>query len=288
MKMSIHSSTLLQTAIKELLRAHIQNPEFEAELLLAHLLNIPKTHLCSYDFEINDALQAQFHALINKRKTHYPIQYLLGEWEFWSISLSVSENVFIPRPETETLIELALEYKKSNFSAIIDLGTGSGNISLALAKEFETIPVFAVDISEYALHTAQHNTRLHNMHDRIHFVQSDFLSALNPNAFTPPLLILSNPPYIAAHEVDSLMDEIKLYEPATSYLADKGGLDCYLKIFHQLNRWCLSALYLIFEIAPQLKDALINIANKFKFSLQAIKNDLQGNPRALLFYRGQQ
>lgn len=280
---SPHSSIIIKTAVSELIDAHIENPEFEAELLLARLLNISKNQLLHSDPEINDTISHQFFALIDKRKTHYPVQYLLGEWEFWSLPLLVPEGVFIPRPETETLIELALEHKIINFSSIIDLGTGSGNISLALSQEFKRIPIVAVDISAHALSTARNNAQLNGMHETIHFVQSDFLNALNPKAFLAPLLAISNPPYIALHEVENLMDEIKLYEPVSSYLADIGGLECYLKILIQLTQWNVSPLYLIFEIAPHLKDELIKRAKEFNFTLIAKKNDLNGNPRALMF-----
>jgi release factor glutamine methyltransferase len=275
--------TVLKTAVHELDKAHIQNPEFEAELLLAHVLNIPQAALLCYDHDIDNTMKSKFFNLIAKRKKHYPIQYLLGEWEFWSLSLSVAEGVFIPRPETETLIELALHHKDIPFSLIIDLGTGSGNIALAMAKEFEHVPVIAIDISSLALQTARYNARSHGMQERISFLQSDFLSGLNASTRDTPVLFVSNPPYIGLHELNTLQDEVALYEPITGYLADNGGLECYIRIFKQLAEWHSSPNYLLLEIAPQLAPHILKIAKQYHFTLTDQRNDVNQHLRALLF-----
>ena len=282
---NLHLSGILQIAIKELHQANIPNSEFEAEMILAHLLKIPKNELHFSNILINNTIRTEFLSLIDKRKKHYPLQYILEEWEFWSLPLRIPEGVFIPRPETETLIEVALELKENNINTIIDLGTGSGNIAIALAKEYSQIQVFASDISMKALNATRYNAQLNNAQSRIHCIQSDFLSAFNPDVWESPLLIVSNPPYIGLHELHLLQDEIKCYEPTASYLADEGGMECYHRIFCQLDSWHSSPLYLLFEIAPKLFNRLINISKQHGFTIQSQRNDLNGQLRALLFKR---
>lgn len=281
----MNSKSLLNIAANKLKQANIENPYFEAELLLSHITKIPKDFFLINSIEINKDIKNKFLQLIEKRKQHYPLQYLLGEWEFWSFQLLVGNGVFIPRPETESLIELVLENKHLNFASIIDIGTGSGNIAIALAKELQKIKIFAIDISETALSYAKKNAEINKVDDKIIFIQSNLLEGLNLKNLPKPILIISNPPYIAPSEVYNLQEEIKIYEPPSAYLANKDGLEYYERIAAQIRNFNIQHLYLLFEIVPERLNKIIEILNDF--DLLQIKRDLSGLPRAALwFYEG--
>jgi len=274
---------ILDRAIQELKQANIENPNFEAELLLSHIAKVPKEKILFNNFKLcNDDIDKYFE-LIKKRKEHYPLQYIIGEWEFWSISLLIEEGIFIPRPETETIIDLVLKNKHLNFASIIDIGTGSGNIAIALAKELSDIFIIAIDISEKALEFAKRNAAINNVSSRIKFIQSDLLSGINLNSLNQPILIISNPPYISISEVINLQEEVRLYEPRFSYLADEDGLEYYIKIARQVSNFKNNLHYLLFEIPPERKDKIIEILKEFHFILIEEKKDLSGKPRAILF-----
>jgi release factor glutamine methyltransferase len=275
------SNELIKIASDELKTANIDNPVFEAEILLSHLTNIPKDEFLIKTFTINDEISSEFIKLIQKRKTHYPLQYILGEWEFWSCKILLTEDVFIPRPETETIIQLCIENIPPDLYHFIDIGTGSGNIAIALAKEFPTAKIIAVDISYNALCIASKNILINNIDSRIKLVQSNLLDAINLNCIRPPLAVVSNPPYISEKEIDSLPDEVKIYEPRISYFANNNGLEYYFNIIEQLNKSKLHPIYLFFEITPLLANEIIDFAEKNNFIFMKIKKDLSNNERAL-------
>lgn len=275
--------TILNIGIEELKQANIENPHFEAELLLSYVAKIPKEKILINNFKLDEYDANKFFELINKRKRHYPLQYIIGEWEFWSISLLIEEGIFIPRPETETLIDLVLQNKHLNFASVIDIGTGSGNIAIALAKEISNIFIIAIDVSEKALELAKKNAEINNVSSRIKFIQSDLLSGINLNSLNQPILIISNPPYISISEAINLQEEIRLYEPRFSYLADEDGLEYYIKIARQASNFKNNFLYLLFEIPPHRKDKIIGIFNEFNFIFLEEKKDLSGKSRAILF-----
>lgn len=276
------SNELIKIGTSELQEAKISNPKFEAELILSHLLKLPKEKLLINLNQVPESLCCQFLNLIRRRKRHYPLQYIIGEWEFWSCRLLIEEGVFIPRPETETLIDLCIENFSSTKAIFIDLGTGSGNIAIALAKEFTQGQIFAIDISVKALSIAKKNIELNNLKNRINLIQSNFLSAINFKALKPPLVIVSNPPYISPEEIPTLPDEIRLHEPPQSYTAKNNGLDCYITIFQQLSEWTIKPIYIIFETTPALLSKIIFYAEQKKFQCNKVKKDLHNLERALL------
>lgn len=276
------SNELIKIGSSELQEAKISNTKFEAELILSHLLKLPKEKLLLKPYQVNELICSQFFSLIKKRKRHFPLQYIIGKWEFWSCSLLIEEGVFIPRPETETLIEMCIENFHSDKTTFIDLGTGTGNIAIALANEFTKAQILAIDISKKALSIAKKNIELNNLKNRINLIQSNFLPAINYKALKQPIIIVSNPPYISTEEIPTLPDEIRLYEPPESYIAGNNGLDCYFTIIQQLSKWNIKPIYIIFEITPILLPKIISFAKKKKFQCKKIKKDLLNLARALL------
>jgi release factor glutamine methyltransferase len=216
-----------ETAIAALLQAatqrlHSDSPALDAEVLLAHALGRPRSYLRAWPERIPDAAaQARFADLLARRIRGEPVAYLTGTREFWSLSLDVTPDTLIPRPDTETLVTLALELIPTDADwRIADLGTGSGAIALALARERPGCRVTATDSSPAALAVAQGNALRHGL-ENIEFVAGDWCSALNGNRFA---LIVSNPPYIPAGDPHLAQGDVR-FEPRGALAAGEAGLD---------------------------------------------------------------
>jgi release factor glutamine methyltransferase len=197
------------------------SPQLDAELLLAHCLDKERSYLYAWgEKQVDKSTEYAFNQLVEKRLTDYPIAYLLGTQDFWSLALIVTEDVLIPRPETELLVEMALEKIQYITSPkILDLGTGSGAIALALATERPDAFITASDYSHNALAIAQKNAQQHALH-AVNFIQSDWFATIKPQVFD---LIVANPPYIKADDLH-LQQGIR-HEPLQALVAGKTGLD---------------------------------------------------------------
>lgn len=209
----------LTDAKKKLARS--PTSRMDAELLLAKALNCSRVELVkSSDRELTASEIDKFAFYIEKRSLGYPIAYLLGYKEFWSLELKVTENVLIPRPETELLVETVLNVlPKDRVARIIDLGTGSGAVALSIAKERPNWSIVATDISEKALDVARENAKLHDTAN-VSFVLSDWFKNVHQEPFDA---IVSNPPYIAENEMKNLENDV-LFEPKLALLARDNGL----------------------------------------------------------------
>ncbi|MEJ5364700.1 MAG: peptide chain release factor N(5)-glutamine methyltransferase [Desulfosoma sp.] len=204
-------------------RKGLDQPRSDAEVLLAHALNLRRVDLyLRYDQPLRPDELARYRALIQRRAAREPTQYITGRQEFWSLELEVSPAVLIPRPETERLVELALEAFSDEPLRALDLGTGSGAIAVALATERSHWSIIACDISWDALMTARRNAVRHGVNSRIAFVLSDLTAAFRPDP--PPFsLICANPPYIGDAQWAALAPEVARYEP--SHALRGGGPD---------------------------------------------------------------
>ena len=218
-----------------------ESAQLDAELLLGHCLGKSRSYLYAWGEKQLDSntLQA-FKALIKKRQDDYPVAYLLGKQGFWSLDLKVTEDVLIPRPETELLVETALEKIHSiKTPKILDLGTGSGAIALALAIERPDAKILASDYSEKALGIAEENAQLNSIHN-VRFIQSNWFETIKLQTFD---LIVSNPPYIRAND-PHLKQEIR-HEPRQALASGKTGLDDiriilqHAPIYMKKNTWIL-------------------------------------------------
>jgi len=220
--------TLLKLSTKKLACTTI-TPQLDAELLLAHVLKKERSYLYShYDLELISETINHFEQLLEQRLTGKPIAYILQHKEFWTLDLIINEDVLIPRPETELLVELALKLLPANLNLnIVDLGTGSGAIALALAKERPNWLITAADNSDKALLIAQKNAQNFNL-TNIRFISSDWCLKLPPNKFDA---IIANPPYIAEDD-PHLKNSIK-FEPSSALIAKKHGLEDIITIITQ-------------------------------------------------------
>jgi len=201
------------------------SPRLDAELLLMFVLNAPRSLLFTHpDQELSDVQAARFATLVKQRLDHNPIAYLTGEKEFWSLALTVTPDTLVPRPETELLVEEALKRIPENSALdILDLGTGSGAIAIAIASERPNARIVATDISAPALRIATDNARRHSL-TNLRFLQGDWLDAVAEQSFD---LILSNPPYVAAG--DPALDRLAR-EPRGALVSGSDGLDAIRQI----------------------------------------------------------
>jgi len=214
-----------------------ESPRLDAQLLLSKVLDQPRVFLMTHpEFLLTDSQYDEFLRHVQQRATGYPIAYLLGQRDFWSLTLSVTSDTLIPRPETELLVELACDFLRScdflqscDSPCVLDLGTGSGAIALAIAKEYKVAKVLATDISLAALQVAAKNAERNRVHN-VSFVVSDWFSALQ-GSFS---LIVSNPPYIASGD-PHLLGDIR-FEPQRALVSPKKGLaDLYTIVSHSVS-----------------------------------------------------
>jgi len=212
-------------AIKDLLKSPIlpnsTTPRLDLEILISFVLNKPRTFLYSHpEALLTQTQKNKLEELIKRRQTGEPIAYITGTKEFWSLKLTVDKNVLIPRPETELLVELALEKVISKTAIIADLGTGSGAIALALAKEKPDWQIVATDFSRLALDTAQHNAKKLHLNN-VKFYLGDWCAALPSTEFD---LIISNPPYITQDDPHLSQEDLR-FEPQSALVSANGLLD---------------------------------------------------------------
>lgn len=205
----------------------IESPRINAELLLAHILNCKRLNLyLEFDRPLTEEELEKYRSLLKRRITFEPLQYIIGKVEFYGIDFIVNSSVLIPRQETEILVETIIEQYKSNDSLkILDIGTGSGNIAVSLAKNLDKSFVMALDVSEEALKTAKENALLNSVSDKIDFIKNDFLSGEFNNCDFD--IVVSNPPYVSINEFETLRPELKTYEPKIALTDNNSGLSFY-------------------------------------------------------------
>jgi release factor glutamine methyltransferase len=202
-------------------------PRLEAELLLARVLACSRTHLYAHpEQRLSPRQQTHFQHLVSRRAAGEPLPYLTGEAQFFGLDVWVDPRVLIPRPETETLVELAQTWLVAHETpagapTVVDVGTGSGAIAISLAVHHPRAKIYAVDVSTAALHVARANAKRHNVYHHITFLLSDLLDALPE----PVDLIVSNPPYIAGREWADLPFSVREHEPRLALDGGAGGLE---------------------------------------------------------------
>ncbi len=248
------------------LKSHgVEAPRASAEILLAHVLDLKRIDLyIRYDQPLGKSELTAFKALLKRRMAREPVAYILGGREFWGMALKVSEHVLIPRPETECLVEAALGVLPENAGSapkkILDLGTGSGAIVLALATERPENGYFASDVSLAAVAIARKNARNHCLDHRICFFAGTWFDPLKCSD-TGFDLIVSNPPYIPTGGIPSLQAEIRRYEPWMALDGGPEGLDCLELVIHRALRYLAVQGSLLLEMGYDQKTAIAEIAH---------------------------
>lgn len=239
---------LLNWTTKHFHAKGIESAAGDARLLLAHVFGCrPIEVLARYDDEPTDAERKRYRELIQRRAEGCPVAYLVGSKDFYLLTFEVTPAVLIPRPDTETLVQTAIEHLKGVPDArVLDLGTGSGCVAVSVAHAVKSAAVTAVDISPDAAEVARRNVSRHRLSDRVTVLTGDLFDPLP--AGTRYDLILSNPPYIPVSEIDGLDAGVKDYEPRMALDGGPDGLSYYRRIARDAARWLTPAGRLMVEI----------------------------------------
>ena len=253
----------------------------DAEVLLAHSLRCERIELYTrFDEQPNDKQRAAFRDLVRRRAEGMPVAYLVGHREFFSLSFRVTEDVLIPRPETEHLVVAAIDLAKQveGSAVVCDVGTGSGIIAVCLARQAPECRVTAVDISPAAIAMARENAAAHKVAERIEFLQGDLMTGLPAEPTFD--LILSNPPYVADGETDQMAEETRRFEPRVALFAGPNGTEVIERLVPQAAERLKSGGHLLIEVSPMIHDRVREIlaADQRLGSLDTIK-DLAGHER---------
>jgi release factor glutamine methyltransferase len=219
------------------------SPKLDAEVLLLHVLDKPKSYLFTWpEAELTEVQLSTFKKLIAERETGHPVAHLVGVREFWSLELEVNNSTLIPRPDTETLVEKALNLDLPTNAKMLDLGTGTGAIALSLASEQSNWQITAVDYSEQAVALAKRNQQKHALNN-VTIMQSDWFSAVPNQQFD---LIVSNPPYIDALDEHLSQGDVR-FEPKSALVAPDNGMADIKLIIEQARQYLAPNGYLLIE-----------------------------------------
>jgi release factor glutamine methyltransferase len=293
--------TALKQALAELRDAQVPSYTLAAELLLLHALGRDRTWIYAHpEEEISAADAERYYALIRRRAGGEPTQHLTGKQEFWGLEFEVTPDVLIPRPETEHLIEVALDRlavrelragrpQKTDGSglSIADIGTGSGCLAIALAKELPGAAIYATDISSAALNVARRNAVRHGVSDQIHFFESNLIEGVSGSPLATchsPLLfdlLVSNPPYIGRREAAALMREVREHEPEIALYGGEEGYELYADLIAQAAMHLKPGGILVLELGHNSLPAVQPLLDSSRWTNVGITNDLAGIPRVL-------
>jgi release factor glutamine methyltransferase len=295
--------TALKTGIAKLREASVPSFTLSAELLLLHVATRDRTWLYSHPEEnLPQEITDRFFALIARRAEGEPTQYLTGKQEFWGLEFEVTPDVLIPRPETEHVIEVALDRLAlrelragrpqktiGEGLRIADIGTGSGCIAIALAKELPKAEFVATDISRAALEVAGRNAVRHGVGGRIRFVQGDLLERSGEEWMTSgesavPLLfdlVASNPPYIGRREEPTLAREVRDHEPEIALFGGEEGYELYGELIAQAASNLKPGGLLVLELGHDSLPAVQPLLDAASWTRVGITNDLAGIPRVI-------
>src|SRR5579871_3268953 len=286
----------IQTAVQRLQSAHIGSPQMNAELLAMFVLGCDRAYLFAHrERTLTKDEIARYDEALGERARGRPAQYITGHQGFWGMDLIVSPAVLIPRPETEHVIETVLELQGSDIRRpqtpdsrnaevrgprsevrLVDVGTGSGCIALALAKELPTAEIHATDISPAALEIARANAARHQLEKRIHFHESDVLEGLS-GRFD---IIVSNPPYVGESEEDTVQLEVRKFEPRTAVFAGPKGTEVIERLIPQAHDALKPGGWLVMEISGTIAEEVKRLLSDW--SEVQLELDLQSIPRVAM------
>jgi release factor glutamine methyltransferase len=287
----------LRTGISQLREKQVASYTLAAESLLLHVLGRDRAWLYAHPEEpISSQELDTFLALIGRRANGEPTQHLTGKQEFWSLEFEVTPDVLIPRPETEHVIEVALDRlalrelragraQKTNGEGflIADIGTGSGCLAIVLAREFPAANIYATDISSAALAVARRNSVRHGVQERIHFLDSDLSRPLaahgaKESAFD---LMVSNPPYIPRRDANTLAREVRDHEPAIALYGGEEGYELYAGLIALAGAHLKPGGIFVAELGHDSLPAVQPLLDAHEWTAVGVSNDLAGIPRVI-------
>ena len=271
---------LIQKGSNFLKLNNVKSYMIDSELILSSVSGkLRENFLVNLDFKLNPIQIKMFNNLINRRALgKEPVAYLLNTKEFWSIKLNVDKDVLIPRPETEILVERLVKHYKNKQPYILDIGTGSGCIIISLLQELKKSKGIAIDISNKALNIAKKNSKNNNTFNRIKFINSS-ICQFNNFKFD---LIVSNPPYIARHQLKNLSEDIKNFEPKIALDGGNDGLDVIKKVIYKSKAILKTNGLLAIEIGNKQYKQVSQLLKIENFREKHLIKDYQDNIRCII------
>ena len=278
---------IIQRSTEFLARKGVDSPRLQIELLLAHVLQMPRLKLyLNFERPLSEEQITTLRELVRRRGEREPLQHLLGTVNFVGLELAVTRDVLIPRPETEQLVELAARHLAARNlgqaypTRILDFGTGSGCVAVALAKQFPSAELHATDLSEAALRVARENAARHGVAERVQFHQGDGFAAV-PAGMRFDLLV-GNPPYIPGGEIAALQPEVRDHDPRLALDGGTDGLDYYRRFVAEAPVFLQPDARLIAEFGDGQEAALAGMFAAPGWSMEAIEKDLSGRARFMV------
>ena len=279
--MDISIADALREAVESLRAAGVGEPRLEASLLLSHTIGRDRAFLIAHDDSMVSSEQAQnFASSVSRRAAGEPLQYITRHQEFFKLDFEVTPDVLIPRPETEIIVEAALDLLPSDAEfGFADVGTGSGCIAISILHERPRSQATALDQSPRALAIAERNAKRYELANRLRLVQSDLFRGLAASDRFD--LIVSNPPYIPDGELSSLQREVQR-EPRTALAGGADGLDLIRRLVKEASEHLTSGGFLIFEFGINQDGEIRELVDKAIWELIEIRRDLQQIPRTII------
>jgi release factor glutamine methyltransferase len=292
----------LASAVERLEAEDVGSPRMNAEVLLMFVLGADRAYLYAHpERKLTSEEEARYDDVLAQRATGMPSQYITGHQEFWGLDFVVSPLVLIPRPETEHLVEAVLELARGiPRPKIVDVGTGSGCVALALAHELKDAEVYAVDLSADALEIARANAVRLQLEERVQVLQCDVLRpvpsqnlAFIPTEDSSPSggirasdfrdfdFVVSNPPYVGLGEADKVQRSVFEFEPRMAVFAGENGLDVIHPLVEQAHLALKAGGWLVLEIGYSMRDAVVNLLSPKDWEDVRVVPDLQGIPRVV-------
>jgi release factor glutamine methyltransferase len=277
---------VLDKAAGYLQQKNIANPRLNAERLLSALLDLARIELyTNFERPLVESELRQFREGLKRRAAREPLDYVIGWTEFYGLRLEADRRALIPRPETEQLVESTLEILQRNKVTppgpqIIEIGTGSGAVSIALAAQLTDARILATDISADSLQLAARNTELNRLGERITFLEGDLFQPIDHSLSGKVDLIISNPPYVAESEFQTLPPEIREYEPRNALVGGADGLEVIEKLVQQAPSFLAEGALLALEIGHDQADRIRDLANENgAYRSMEIRKDYAGHDR---------
>lgn len=259
-----------------------ESPRLEAEVLLAHARQCQRIQLYTqFDQLLSDQEREVMRQLVKRRAAAEPVAYLVGHREFFSLDFHVERGVFIPRPDTETLVAAALDLIQEKESpSVLELCTGSGCIPIAIARNHPTVKLVTVEKNEIPLKVAAQNIERHNLQDRVQLIEGHLFSPLA--ADTKFDLIVSNPPYIPSSEISELESDVRLHEPSEALDGGEDGFDVIRVLVEQSPQYLNAGGWLLFELSPEQAQPAMQLLTQAGYKQVHCQDDLSGQARVVL------
>ena len=276
--MAVQLRQAIQIAVHRLQDARVGSPRLNAELLAMFVLGCDRAYLYAHgERALNQDEVTRYDEVLAERARGVPAQYITGHQEFWGMDLIVSPAVLIPRPETEHILETVLELaRECPPRCLVDVGTGSGCIALALARELPQAQIHATELSSEALEIARANAARHQLEHRVQFHQGDLLAGLQDGAFD---YVVSNPPYIGEWEADAVEAQVRRFEPRLALFAGPTGLEIFARLIPQACKALRPGGWLVMEMGHSSRDQVCGLLQEWEEI--RLTNDLQGIARVV-------